>query len=173
MAEQLKKTGNLMDLTSDPEWLAETAEDDGCVEAGVATIPYVNYLKSITPEQHRYLRSRTQLLMILLPELRGWVGTWGVGSSSEAVFVAAKAILYRHLKQFMEEQKEWIAALVEEDNKHFQMEERSVRAQTISMLSQIFTLDDWHEIANVAPQDMSQAVMQVRQTALDELPATV
>ena len=143
MAEQLKKGGNLMDLTSDPDWLAETAEDDGWVEAGVATIPYVNYLKSLTPEQHRFLRFRAQLVMILLPELRSWIETWGVGSSSEAVFAASQTILYQHLKKFMEEQQEWIAALVEEDNKHLPMEERSVRSQTIAVLSQLFTTDDW------------------------------
>lgn len=173
MAEQLKKSGNLMDLTSDPEWLAEADDDDGWAEAGVATIPYANYLKSLTPKHHRSLRFQTQLVMILLPELRDWIETWGVGSSSDAVFAASKTILYRHLKQFMEEKKEWIEALVEEDSKHLPMEERSVRSQTISTLSQLFTSNDWEELATVASQEISQTVRQVQRTVLeDDFPAT-
>jgi len=172
MAEQLKKSGSLMDLTFDQEWLEGAAEDDGWVEAGVAAIPYYNYLKSLTQEQHRFLRFRARLVMILLPELRRWVETWGLGLSLEAVHTASRNMLYQHLKRLMEEQENWIAALIEEDDQNLPMEKRSVRSQTIAVLSQLFTTDDWNELAKVAAQEMSQTVMQVQQAVSDELPAT-
>lgn len=172
MAEQLKKSGNLMDLTFDKEWLAESAEDDGWVEAGVAAIPYHNYLKSLTQEQHRFLRFRARLVMILLPELRCWLETWGLGLSLDAVYAASQSILYRHLEQFMEEQEEWIAALVEEGAQHLPMEKRSVRSQTIAMISPLFTTDEWNELAEIAAQGMSQTVMQVQSTVSNNLPVT-
>lgn len=172
MAEQLKNSGNLMDLTFSQEWLEEAAEDDGWVEAGVTVLPYHNYLKSLTQEQHRCLRVRAQLASILLPELRQWVETWGLGLSFESVHTAARAILYRHLTQLIEEKGEWVTALVDEDSQHLPMEERAVRSQSISVLSQLFTKMDWNELAEVAAQEMSQTVMKVQRSVSEKLPAT-
>ena len=81
LAEQLKKTENLMDLASDPEWLAEASDYSGPVEAGVMARPYDNYLNSLTSEQHRSLRFQAQLLSVLLPELKQWIESWGLGTS--------------------------------------------------------------------------------------------
>ena len=55
LAEQLAKTGNLMDLCSGEEWLNEiaTAEDDGWIDAGVMMKHYVEYLTSRTTEKHQ------------------------------------------------------------------------------------------------------------------------
>ena len=86
LAEQLKKTGNLMELASDPEWLAEASDYDGPVEAGVMTQPYYNYLNSLAPEQHRSLRFQAQLLSILLPELKQWIESWGLGGRGIRAF---------------------------------------------------------------------------------------
>ena len=71
LAEQLAKTGNLMDLCSCEEWLneIETAEDDGWIEAGVMKKPYVEYLKSRTPEQIKAQFRQMRIQSILLPEL--------------------------------------------------------------------------------------------------------
>lgn len=171
LAEQLQKTGNLMDLTFDPEWQAEAADDDGWVEAGVMMQPYSNYLKSLTPEQHRSLRLQAQLLSILLPELEQWIESWGLGLSFEPVRLAARRALYRHLKRLMEEQKDWIAALLNENNQRLPMTEQPVRSQTISLLAQLFTSEDWNELANVAAEEMSQTVLQISQAASEKIPA--
>jgi hypothetical protein len=172
LVDQLKKTGNLMDLTFDQEWLAEAAEDDGWVEAGVMAQPYYSYLKSLTQEQHRSLRFQAQLLGILLPELKQWITSWGLGLSFEPVYLAAQQTLYRHLKRLTEKQEDWIAALIDENNQRLPMQEQSVRAQTSSILAQLFTLEDWNELAEIAAQGMSQTVLQIPRAALDKIPAS-
>jgi hypothetical protein len=54
LAEQWKKTGNLMDLLNDEAWVqeadAEGAEDVGMVEAGLALKPYVELIENTSPE---------------------------------------------------------------------------------------------------------------------------
>jgi hypothetical protein len=172
LADQLKKTGNLMDLTFDRDWLAETTEEDGWVEAGVMARPYSDYLKSLTQEQHRSLKLQAQLLSILLPELEQWIATWELGRSFEPVHLAARKMLYRHLRQLTVEQENWISALMEENNQRLPMEERPVRSQTSSILAQLFTAADWRELAKVAAVGMSQTVLQIPQAALDRIPAT-
>jgi hypothetical protein len=172
LADQLKKTGNLMDLTFDRDWLAETTEEDGWVEAGVMARPYSDYLKSLTQEQHRSLKLQAQLLSILLPELEQWIATWELGRSFEPVHLAARKMLYRHLRQLTVEQENWISALMEENNQRLPMEERPVRSQTSSILAQLFTAADWRKLAEVAAVGMSQTVLQIPQAALDRIPAT-
>lgn len=172
LADQLQKTGNLMDLTFDPEWQAEAAEDDGWVEAGIMTQPYSNYLKSLSQEQHRSLRIQAQLLGILLPELKQWVASWGLGLSFDPVHLAARQTLYRHLKRLTEEQKDWIAALVDENNQHLPVEKQIVRSQTPAILAQLFTSEDWSELAKVAAEGMSQTVLQISRVTSNTIPAT-
>ena len=57
LAEQLRQTGNLLDTLNEDDWW-EGDNWDGLTEAGVMAIPYVRYLESLTPEQHRFLRWR-------------------------------------------------------------------------------------------------------------------
>lgn len=172
LAEQLKKTGNLMDLTFDPQWQAEAADDDGWVEAGSMMQPYSNYLKSLTPEQHRSLRLQAQLLAILLPELKRWVESWGLGLSFEPVHLTARKMLYQHLSRLIAEQKDWIATLIDENNQHPSMKQQAVQSQTISILSQLFTAEDWRKLADIAAEGMSQTVLQISQAASEKIPAT-
>ena len=47
LAEQLAKTGNLMDLTYEDDWW-EDDDWDGPVEAGLMARPYMEYLDSLT-----------------------------------------------------------------------------------------------------------------------------
>ena len=174
LANQLEKTGNLMDLTFDPQWLAESAaaEGDGWVEAGVMARPYYTYLKSLTHEQHRSLRLQAQLLSILLPELEQWVASWGLGLSFEPVHLAARRTLYRQLRQLTEEHEDWSAVLIDEYEQRLPITEPSVRSQTPSILAQLFTVEDWRELSEVAAAGMAQTVLQIPQAALDKIPAT-
>jgi hypothetical protein len=163
LADQLAKTGNLMDLCFDDTWLNDTKadEDDGWIEAGVMMKPYVEYLKSLSPEDHLSLRFQAQLLMILLPELRQWLEGWGLGLSFEAVHLKARRILAGHLKRLTEEQAEWVDALIAEDNQNLPKAERKVRSQTVAMFSQLFTEEDWQTLAKVAAEGMSQGVLKL------------
>ncbi|MGD1952666.1 MAG: hypothetical protein ACFB14_23925 [Leptolyngbyaceae cyanobacterium] len=165
LAEQLAKTGNLMDLCSGEEWLneIETAEDDGWIEAGVMMKPYVEYLKSRTPEQIKVQFRQMRIQSILLPELHNWLQSWGLGISFEAVHLEARRVLRRHLKQLTPEQEAWLDALVAEDDQNLPTEERTLRAQVVAMLSNLFTGDDWQTLADIAAQDMAKGVLQVAQ----------
>ena len=172
LADQLKKTGNLMDLTFEPDWLAEAAEDGGPVEAGITARPYSNYLKSLTQEQNNSLRLQAQLLSILLPELKQWIEGWGLGLSFEAVHLSARQILYKHLKELTEDQADWVSLLIDENSQALPVAEQSVRSQTSHILTQIFTAEDWHELAEVAAKGMAQTVLQISQVASDKILAT-
>ena len=54
LAEQLRKTGNLMDLLNDEAWVqaadADHASEEGPVKAGLGLLPYVEFLKNASPE---------------------------------------------------------------------------------------------------------------------------
>ena len=54
LAEQLRRTGNLMDLLNDEAWVreadADRASEEGTVEAGLGLQPYVELLKNASPE---------------------------------------------------------------------------------------------------------------------------
>ncbi|MBE7385741.1 MAG: hypothetical protein F6J95_030665 [Leptolyngbya sp. SIO1E4] len=164
LAQQLAKTGNLLDLLNDEVWLQETdaieAECGGRVEAGLALKPYVEALAKAPPEAFRRQRHQVEILSILLPELKNWLQSWNLGLSFEAVYVEAYRRLYGHLEQFMSEQAAWIEALLAEDEQQLPMAERTVRSQTTAMLVQIFTQEDWRAFADTAAKGMAQGVLQ-------------
>lgn len=143
-AEQLAKVDALLYAPCDEEWIAETVciEGDGWIEAGVMMKPYVEYLKSRTPEQIRAQFRQMRIQSILLPELHGRLQTWELGMSFEAV----------HLD-----------ALVAEDDQHLPMEERTLRSQVVALLSNLFTEEDWQTLADIAAQGASKGVLQLAQ----------
>lgn len=159
LAEQLDKTRNLLDLTYEDDWWADAEQDEGWVEAGVMAKPYVAYLESLSPEQHRFLRWRMRLFSIVLPELKNWLQSWELGCSFEAVHTEAKRRIYGHLRQPTPEQTEWINALIAEDDQLLPMEERELRSQVVPMLSALFTREDREALADIAAQGMAQGVL--------------
>ena len=162
LAEQLAKTGNLLDVTYEDGWW-EVDDWDGPIEAGVLAKPYAAYLESLTLEQHRFLRRRMRLFSILLPELKGWLQSWELGRSFESVYAEAKRRIYEHLIQPTPEQTDWITALIAEDDQQLPMEERSLRSQVVPMLSSLFTQEDRQALADIAAQGMAQGVLQMVQ----------
>ena len=167
LAEQLRKTGNLMDLLNDEAWVREVdakdARDEGMVEAGLALKPYVELIKNASPEVLQRQRWYVGVLSILLPELKGWLKSWQLGRSLEAVYIEAQKRLYGHLKNLSPEQAEWIEALLAEKEQALPDEQRVIRAQAVSMLSEIFTSEDWQAIADVAAQTMANDILQIGQ----------
>ncbi|NEP15462.1 MAG: hypothetical protein F6J97_01000 [Leptolyngbya sp. SIO4C1] len=167
LAEQLAKTGNLMDLCVGDEWLNEIddPEDDGWIEAGPRMRPYVEALKSVSPEAIRTMRRQMRIQSILMPELCQWLESWGLGLSFEAVYTEARRVVRRHLKQLTLEQEAWLDALVAEDDQHLPMAERALRSQVVALFSTLFTADDWQALAKIAAQDMAKGVLQVAEQA--------
>ncbi|MEM9766490.1 MAG: hypothetical protein AAF892_01235 [Cyanobacteria bacterium P01_D01_bin.71] len=171
LTEQLAKTGNLLDLLNDEAGLqavdaaddASEADWDGPIEAGLGLKAYVEQLETVPPEAYRRQRWTVRLLSILLPELKTWLQSWGLGLSLEAVSIEAQRRVYEHLKQLTSEQQTWMDALLAEDDQKLPMAERRVRSQTVAILSTLFTQDDWQALADVAGQGMVQGVLQVAQ----------
>ena len=169
LAEQLRKTGNLMDLLNDEAWIleadADRASEEGMVEAGLGLLPYVEFLKEALPEALQRQRWTVRVLSILLPELKGWLESWQLGRSLEAVYMEAQKCLYGHLRHLTPEQTAWIRALLAEEEQALPNEQKVVRAEANAMLAQIFTTEDWQAIADVASQTMAKDILQMGQEA--------
>jgi ABC-type multidrug transport system fused ATPase/permease subunit len=169
LAEQWKKTGNLMDLLNDEAWVreadAEGAEDEGMVEAGPALRTYVELIENASPEALQRQRWFLRVLSILLPELKGLLESWQLGRSFEAVYMEVQQRLYGHLKNLTPEQTDWIEALLAEKEQALPDGQRVIRAQAVSMLAQMFTSEDWQAIADVAAQTMAHDILQMGKRA--------
>ncbi|NEP61734.1 MAG: hypothetical protein F6K31_33075 [Symploca sp. SIO2G7] len=163
--EQLARVNALLSAPCDEEWIAETEhiEGDGWIEAGAMAKPYVEYLKSLTPEQHRFLRWRMRLFSILYPELKAWLQTWGLGRSFDAVYTEARQRIYERLKQPTPEQTDWMNALILEDDQNLPKSERPLRAQVIPLMSALLTQEDRQVLADIAAKGMVQGVLQMVQ----------
>ena len=146
LAEQLRKTGNLMDLLNDDDWVRAADEED-FVEAGLGLQPYVDLIQGASPEALRRQRWYVRVLSILLPELKQWLESWQLGRSFEAVYMEAQQRLYRHLEQLTPEQQNWIEALLAEAEQAVPDEQKVVRAQAITWLAQLFSEEDWNALA--------------------------
>lgn len=164
-AEQLAKVNALLDAPCDEEWITETTriEGDGWIEAGIMMKPYVEYLKSRTPEQIRAQFRQMRIQSILMPELHDWMQSWGLGISFEAVYTEARRIVRRHLRQLTPAYEAWLDTLVAEDDQHLPMEERVLRSQVVALMSSLFTQDDWQTLADIAAHGMTQNVLGVAQ----------
>ncbi|MEL6555453.1 MAG: hypothetical protein AAFQ63_18635 [Cyanobacteria bacterium J06621_11] len=156
IAEQLKKTGNLMDLLSDPDWQKRNAEEasscSGYVEAGVGLQSYVDQLKKVSPEAFRAQKQQVKLLSILLPALHNWLNLWELGLSFESVYAEAQRLVYEQLTQAIEMQAEWVDLLLTADNPTASVEVREI-------LSGLFSEESWQILAKVAAKDMEERVL--------------
>ena len=170
LAQQLAKTGNLLDLLNDEAWVRETeaieAECGGQVEAGLGLTPYVEQLATVPPAAFREQRRQVQLLSILLPELKAWLQSWELGLSFEAVYIEAQRRLFEHLQQPTPEQANWLAALLAEDVQQIAPEQKTVRQHAIAKLAQLFIEDDWQAFAQTAAEETAKGILQVRQRAV-------
>ena len=156
LAEQLKKTGNLMDLLNDPDWLRRNSETEaGCsgyVEAGVGLQSYVAQLKKVSPETFGAQKQQVKLLSILLPALHNWLNSWELGLSFESVYAEAQRLVYEQLTQAIEMQAEWVDLLLAADNPTASVEVREI-------LSELFSEESWQKLAKVAAKDMEERVL--------------
>lgn len=164
LAEQLKKTGNLMDLLNNEAFVRESAAIEracgGAVEAGLGTRSYVAQIKSASPEALKRQRKAVKVLSILLPELRQWLEGWQLGLCFESVYTEAQRLLYERLDSFMLEQQDWIRDLLVEDETGLPVGSRPIREEAIAKLSELLTEDGWQALADTAAKDMAEGVLQ-------------
>jgi len=164
LAEQLRKTGNLLDLLNDDDWVRAADEED-FVEAGLGLQPYVDLIQGAAPEALRRQRWYVRVLSILLPELKQWLESWQLGRSFEAVYIETQRRLYKHLEQLTSEQQDWIEALLAEAEQVASEGHKGVRAQATTWLAQLFTEEDWNAIAQAASQAIAHDIQHLGQEA--------
>ncbi|ASC73663.1 hypothetical protein XM38_046350 [Halomicronema hongdechloris C2206] len=161
LAKQLAETGNIMDLCQDPAWLEETAQIEkecgGYVEAGLLLREYAMSAQTVTPDQLQQVR----LQSVLFAELHQWMSTWQLGLSFEKTYTQARQIVRHHLQSATEEQAAWLKALLTEIEQKLPPEQAPVRSQTIGWFRQVFTTDDWQQLAEIAAQEIYAGVSQL------------
>ncbi len=139
LSQQLKKTGNPMDLLNNEAFVREAAaietECGGAVEAGVELKSYVAQINAASPESLKRQRQSIRVLSILLPELRQWLESWQLGLCFEAVYTEAQRLIYKRLDNFMVEQRSWIDDLLVENEAGLPVGNRPVRGEAIAKLS--------------------------------------
>ena len=169
LAEQLRKTGNLMDLLNDEAWVrdadADHASEEWTVEAGLGLQPCLELLKNAAPEALQQQRWTMRVLSVLLPKLKGWLESWQLGRSLEVVYLEAQKCLCSHLRNLTPEQTAWIEALLVEKEQALPDEQTVIRTQSVTILAQIFTSEDWQAIANAAAQAMANDILQMGQSS--------
>lgn len=168
LSEQLKKTGNLMDLLNDETFVREAAaieaECGGVVEAGLELKSYVAQIEAASPESLKRQRQAVKVLSILLPELRQWMEDWQLGLCFESVYTEAQRIIYERLDDFMVEEQDWISDLLSECEKGLPVGNRPIRGEAISKLSMLLTQEGGRALADIAAQDMADNVFKAFQT---------
>lgn len=120
-------------------------------------------LKGSSPKVLQRQQWYLQVLPILLPELKGWLVSWQIGQSLDAVYLEAQHCLYGHLRNLTPEQTAWMETLLADKEQAQPDEPQGVRADVVSLLAQIFTPDDWQAIANAAAQTMANDILQIGQ----------
>jgi hypothetical protein len=170
LADQLAKTGNLMDLCLDETWVRESAqiesECNGRIEAGQAMQVYaMAKYDDARREERKALYQQMRVQSILFSELRLWMEEWGLGISFEESYTTARQLLREHLKEPTNGLQEWIQALLAEDKQSRSVVEMPIRTQAREKLVDMMTEENWHEIAQVAAQKVAASVLTVGQTA--------
>jgi hypothetical protein len=155
LAEQLAKTGDIMDLCCNEAWVREgaqiEAECDGQIEAGLALKDYAAAkYDDAHNDVRQVLRQQMRLQSILFSELRLWMEEWEIGISFEETYTVARQLVRSHLKNPSSNLNDWLEALLAEDRQTSVMAVRPVRTQTRERLSLMLTNDDWQRLAQVA-----------------------
>lgn len=168
LAEQLAKTGDIMDLARDENWVRESArietECGGRIEAGLGMKAYaqVKYDDSLA-HVRQDLRQQMRIQSILFVELERWMREWDIGIAFEETHTAARERVRTHLKQPAPELAAWVEAVLIEADSTPQRSEQPVHAQTRAQLLAMITDADWETLAQIAAKAASASVLSAAQ----------
>ncbi|MEL6456116.1 MAG: hypothetical protein AAFQ40_15545 [Cyanobacteria bacterium J06623_5] len=173
-AEPMQIADEQMRQLNDIEWLkqhpADEIEGDGWVEAGNGLQPYVAALKRLSAQDMKTIKAQARVLSMLLPVMRNWMESWGLGASFEAVCIEAQTVLFHRIQKASFAQEDWFEELslayaqgTREEHPPEQLRNR---------LTEILTQENWQTLASVAAQDAEQRVLQYAHSQV-ELPTAV
>ena len=170
LAEQLAKTGDIMDLARDQNWVRESArienECGGRIEAGLGMKAYAQakYDDSLA-HVRQDLRRQMRIQSILFVELERWITEWNIGIAFEETYTEAREIVRAHLKQPTPELTAWVEAVLTEDDTAQQPSDRHVRAKTKAQLLAMMTDENWLTLAQIAANAASETILSVGKAA--------
>lgn len=148
--EQYEKTGNLMDLLKDPDFMREMVQaEDECMGMIGAGFPAYSYdSPPVDPEKLQLAMKKVRLKSILFTELRVLISSADLGAGTEAAITEGRRLIRKQLGQLTAEQQSFFDALVEEDA--LKLEEQPLRAQVKAKLYSLLPPADWNAILEAA-----------------------
>jgi len=164
LAAQLAKTGDIMDLARDENWVRESArieeECGGRIEAGLAVKAYAQakYDESLNHVRLE-LRSQMRAQSILFSELLHWMETWDIGGAFSDTYTEARERVRAHLKLPTPELEAWVEAVLEEDTQAQEGADKPVSSQTRAQFLLMMSDEDWETLARVAAAAIADIVL--------------
>jgi hypothetical protein len=164
--EQYEKTGNLMDLMRDPNFLREMvqAEDEcgGTIGAGFPAYSYDS--QPVDPEKFRLAMQKVLLQSILFTELRLLISSADLGiEMEEAAILEGRRRIRQQLKQLTIEQQSFFDALMEEDS--LKLEYKPLRSQVKAKLYSLLSPNDWSAILEAATNALQNQWVECMESA--------
>lgn len=144
-----------MDLCLDEAWVKEAAriedECNGQVEAGSAMKQYAEAkYDPAKADVRRKMRQQMRVQSILFFELKRWMMEWEIGIAFDETYTEARQLVRSHLKQPTPALKDWVEAVLIEDDEAQAVIDKPVHAQTRAQLVLMMSDEDWATLAQVA-----------------------
>jgi hypothetical protein len=162
LAEQYAKTGNLMDLCSDPAWLEESAriedETGGQVEAGLMMRAYQQQVNALTSEQAKHLRNQVKVQSTLFTALHAWMNDWNLGAGFQETYTIARRLVRQHLAEPSPALQQFVEGLLAAASP-LDSGSKSTQQQVIQLLAEELTAEDWQVMAEAASQSIAAQVL--------------
>jgi hypothetical protein len=165
LATQYAQTRDLMDLCNNEAWLRESAqiEDGEQVEAGLPMKGYSETVTSLTSEQHQQLRRQMKVQSILFTALHQWMESWDLGAGFDDTYAIARRLVRHRLAHPTSTQLATLDKFLAENVKPGSIN-TSAGKQAITLLSEMFTQEDWQAMAEAASHSISSRVLSAGKT---------
>jgi hypothetical protein len=166
LREQYEKTGNLMDLLRDPDFLREMVQaEDECMGTIGAGFPAYSYdSQPVDPEKFRLAMQEVLLQSILFTELRLLISSADLGAEmQDAAILEGRRRIRQHLKQLTIEQQSFFDALMEEDS--LKLEYKPLRSQVKAKLYSLLSPNDWSAILEAATNALQNQWIECMESA--------
>ncbi len=164
--EQYEKTGDLMDLMRDHDFLREMVQaEDECMGMIGAGFPAYSYdSQPVDPEKLRLAMQKVRLKSILFTELKSLIGSADLGAEmEEAAILEGRMRIRQQLKQLTAEQQSFFNALVEEDS--LNLEHKPLRSQAKAKVYSLLSPNDWSAILEAATNALQNQWVECMESA--------
>lgn len=165
LAAQYAQSGDLMDLCNNEAWLRESTQvEDGVqVEAGLPMKGFSQTIAALTSEQDQQLRQQMKVQAILFTALRQWMESWDLGAGFDDTYAIARRLIRHHLTNPTETQLARINRILAESVDPGNMNPATGK-QAVSLLTEMFTQEDWQAMAEAASHSISSRVLSAGKT---------